>query len=63
MEGQIEKAELKVAELQQKLEEPEIAADLEKVQKYYDMQQTAQEHVDQLYHLWQELEAKADLDN
>jgi hypothetical protein len=33
MEGQIEKAELKVAELQQKLEEPEIAADLEKVHK------------------------------
>jgi len=57
IEVAIEKSDQEIAEYQQQLEDPEIAGNLEKLQAVYDLLQTAQNKVDQLYQRWQELEA------
>ena len=58
MERTVQKAEELVEKLKQKVEQPEIAADLAKMQKACHDLQNAQDEVERLYARWEELELK-----
>jgi ATP-binding cassette subfamily F protein uup len=59
IEGKIEAAERRVAELQASLNRPEIVADSAKLQAQCQLLAEAQGEVEQLFARWAELDARA----
>ncbi|MHC4885496.1 MAG: ABC-F family ATP-binding cassette domain-containing protein [Planctomycetota bacterium] len=58
MEKMIEEAEAALAELQARLEEPDVMADTEQLQSVCEEVHAAQTRIDTLYARWEELETK-----
>lgn len=57
IENKIQKAEEKVAQLQEKLQDPEIMSNSERLAEIYKQVEDAEHVVEQLYERWEELEA------
>jgi len=57
--GRIEKAELAIAALEEKMMEPDIASDFSRLSAMTGEQEILKKELESLYERWQELEAKA----
>mgnify|MGYP001049608656 CR=1 FL=1 len=58
MEKKIETAEERQQALQEKIESPEVAADPQRLQEYWQQNEEAKEEIERLYSRWSELEEK-----